>query len=1325
MATKYELRTFKDIQDAVLEELGESRSNTKLLNRIKRDINIVYLDEVVADHNFIWLKDKVEVQTEPYFSTGTASVSANSPSVTLTESPAKSYKGYNFSVDGYSEVNRILSHSANSSTIVLESPFSGTTNSAASFKIWSDFVPLPADTMETLEVSHAYASNPLEARGPQEFERMVSMAPRAQARPRAYCTGEKRQPDKYESVSSLPATATRSASGLVRTIVFASSLGADEDSALIRPGNKIEVTGSGGYTYNGEAVVAELTTTTNTNDTIKYTVEENITESSTADTGITVKVAPQDAKLYEYRPLFFYPSLYDSRTTLRVQRLIEPEPLINDTDEPLIPIQDRVVLLYGALSRGWVKARDEQTADRNLGLFGQKLGKMVGKTKDGQDKPRIVVSSEYARQKRRRGRGSSIPALHEPIGGGSSSQVSGTANRVAVFNSIGSLVSDSAISITELQTLDGIESNIQDQLDTKLGSQGATTDNAVPRWDGTDGTGLNDSGVIISDLNAVSGLTALDVDNINIDGNTISSTDTNGNITLTPDGSGKVQVSNFQVTDLSTGIAHVDADGDVTSSAIVNADVDAAAAIDYSKLSLTDSIVDADVDSAAAISRAKLAAGTAGHVVVNDGTTGAFSSAASISIAQGGTGQATATAAFDALAPTTTAGDLIVHNGTDNVRFPVGSDGQVIVGDSTQTAGIKWAAAPSGNINWIAAVDRDAESTTFNWNEYVDAAGASPEDGTGEASTPDIAISRTTVAGELIRGSGSYKIAKPASDEQGEGVSVAFTIDPGYYENPKMQTVKFRYQASADFSYGTDPISAPSDIVVYIYDVTNATLIQPTPWTLDGSGEFVGQFQPAYNSGSYRLILHVATTNASAWDFFFDDVEVGPSAVAHGFAATDMASYTPSVSGFSLGNGTQDVRWSRLGDKILIQGVYDFGSTSSFSGTFEIGLPNGVTLVVLNAGNGFSHAHGAATSFDSSTGSNETHTSVYPKSDGTALLLRGGSGGQINNTVPFTWADGDRLSFTFIGKVEGWSSNTVMSSDADTRVVAMETTSQGGQAPTVSAFDATADIVWTSANFDTNDTHGAFDGTTYTVPVPGWYDVDVGLQLSGTEAANDSVGIRLYKNGSIDSGTNDRIQASGLSATYYTYSRLRKFDAGDEITVRISTNLASPTLAATASVPGIHYFSIKRVSGPATIAASEKVYCHYTVGDTDAIGTSLTDVIYDTKVRDTHGAFNTTTGEFTAPRPDTYCFSWCVTSAAVALTTAQRLTTSLITTPITHNGSRSNGTGGTVQHASGGSVAIYLQAGETAKVQAISSSATTLDGSDSTNYFSITSQGGI
>jgi fatty acid-binding protein DegV len=40
--------------------------------------------------------------------------------------------------------------------------------------------------------------------------------------------------------------------------------------------------------------------------------------------------------------------------------------------------------------------------------------------------------------------------------------------------------------------------------------------------------------------------------------------------------------------------------------------------------------------------------------------------------------------------PLTTAGDIMVYDGVDSVRVPVGSDGQVLVADSSQTNKLKW-----------------------------------------------------------------------------------------------------------------------------------------------------------------------------------------------------------------------------------------------------------------------------------------------------------------------------------------------------------------------------------------------------------------------------------------------------------------------------------------------------------------------------------------------------------------------------------------------------------------------------------------------------------
>ncbi|MFV1174463.1 hypothetical protein QMK93_29155, partial [Klebsiella pneumoniae] len=94
--------------------------------------------------------------------------------------------------------------------------------------------------------------------------------------------------------------------------------------------------------------------------------------------------------------------------------------------------------------------------------------------------------------------------------------------------------------------------------------------------------------------------------------------------------------------------------------------------------------------------------GNAGTVTNGVYTTGSYANPAwitsiaatkitgTVAISQGGTGQSDKTSAFDALAPNTTKGDMIVYTGTDNVRLPVGTDGQILIADSTTTEGVKW-----------------------------------------------------------------------------------------------------------------------------------------------------------------------------------------------------------------------------------------------------------------------------------------------------------------------------------------------------------------------------------------------------------------------------------------------------------------------------------------------------------------------------------------------------------------------------------------------------------------------------------------------------------
>lgn len=129
------------------------------------------------------------------------------------------------------------------------------------------------------------------------------------------------------------------------------------------------------------------------------------------------------------------------------------------------------------------------------------------------------------------------------------------------------------------------------------------------------------------------------------------------------------------------------------SGSIVNADVNAAAAIAYSKLNLADSIVNADIAAAAAIARSKIANGTADHVLINSGA-GAMSSEAQLATSRGGTGLSSYAS-----------GDLIYASAANVLSaLAKGSDGQVLKLSSGLPV---WAGA-------TAALAVTSKTTTYN-----------------------------------------------------------------------------------------------------------------------------------------------------------------------------------------------------------------------------------------------------------------------------------------------------------------------------------------------------------------------------------------------------------------------------------------------------------------------------------------------------------------------------------------------------------------------------------------------------------------------------------
>lgn len=112
--------------------------------------------------------------------------------------------------------------------------------------------------------------------------------------------------------------------------------------------------------------------------------------------------------------------------------------------------------------------------------------------------------------------------------------------------------------------------------------------------------------------------------------------------------------------------------------------------------------------------------------------------------------------------------------------------------------------------------------------------------------------------------------------------------------------------------------------------------------------------------------------------------------------------YTPTISGWTLGNGTIAGFYSRAGAMIHFTINYTIGSTDTLSGSLSLGLP-------------FAHVNSEVVECGLMVGNRggTIYTAVgqIPGPSATVALLRDTSG-SITNLSPATWAAGDTIRFT-------------------------------------------------------------------------------------------------------------------------------------------------------------------------------------------------------------------------------------------------------------------------------------------------------------------------
>lgn len=343
------------------------------------------------------------------------------------------------------------------------------------------------------------------------------------------------------------------------------------------------------------------------------------------------------------------------------------------------------------------------------------------------------------------------------------------------------------------------------------------------------------------------------------------------------------------------------------------------------------------------------------------------------------------------------------NNGTDFFNFGSGSGGGV------------------GGLNYIENGDFEGLNVT-GWDEYADAAGATPVDGNG--GTPNITVSFNNVT--PLNGDGQLRISKDAANRQGEGISYAFTVPPGYRQGQKAG-ISFVVDAStANYAAG--------DLAVYVYDVTNSTLITPTVAAIPKAKTPISIAWDQTTGTDFRLIFHLTSTNATAYDIYLDDIVIGPEFPGQLPIIGEWTSYTPT--GAWSTNTTYYGKWRRIGSDILLDITVTLSGapTGTFS-TSASQMLNGLGLTLdtsalpnygTSAGSGLSYQWhiGDCTIVDSGV-VNYNCQLMYDANAGTTRWLTTASPAvQISATVPFTWGSSDHMSANIRLPIAEWAGNT-------------------------------------------------------------------------------------------------------------------------------------------------------------------------------------------------------------------------------------------------------------------------------------------------------------